>query len=138
MTVVIDASFSGSWILPDEHSNEAEKVLAAALRGKEILAVPELWTYEILNLMMSAHRRGRINASQLEVALGLIERIPVDFYDHQSHLIRDRLMRFAARFTLSAYDAACLELADRLQCPLRTLNENLAAAGRSLGLRGRA
>ncbi len=134
MTIVIDASFSGSWILPDEHSNASEIVLAAVLQGKEKLAVPELWTYEILNLILSAQRRGRIDARQFEVALGLVERIPVDFYDHLPRQIQDRVVRFASRFSLSAYDAAYLELADRLQCPLRSLDDDLSAAARSLGL----
>ena len=132
--IVVDASFSGSWILPDEHSDEAEGVLAAVLRGKERLAVPELWTYEILNLILSARRRGRIEAHQVEVAVGLLERIPVEFYDHQSGPIRDRLVRLASRFSLSGYDAAYLELADRLRCPLRSLDDNLTAAAHTLGM----
>jgi predicted nucleic acid-binding protein len=134
MTIVIDASFAGAWLLPDEHSTEADRVLAAVLRGKERLAAPELWTYEMLNLIVSATRRGRIETNQLERAVRLIERIPVEFYDHQSHAIQERVLRLASRFSLSAYDAAYLELADRLQCPLRSLDEDLAAAGRSLGL----
>ena len=134
MTIVVDASFAGAWILPDEHSAEADKVLAVALRGKEQLAAPELWTYEILNLIVSAGRRGRIDTNELEHAVRLIERIPVEFYDHQSHAIQNRVLRLALRFSLSAYDAAYLELADRLQCPLRSLDSNLAAAARSLGL----
>jgi len=132
--VVVDASFAGAWILPDEHSHEADNVLAAVLRGKQRLAVPELWTYEILNLIVSARRRGRIEANQVEEAVRLIEQIPVEFYDHQSRPIRDRVVRIASRFSLSAYDAAYLELADRLQCPLLSLDDDLTAAARSLGL----
>jgi predicted nucleic acid-binding protein len=38
------------------------------------------------------------------------------------------------RFKLSAYDAAYLELADRLQCALLTADDRLARATRTLGL----
>jgi predicted nucleic acid-binding protein len=134
MTIVVDASFSGSWILPDEGSSEADAVLDAVLRGRETLAVPELWTYEMLNLVLSACRRGRIDADQMGTAARLFQRIPVEFYDHQSVLIQDRVLRLASRFSLSAYDAAYLELADRLQSPLRSLDSRLAAAAQALGL----
>jgi predicted nucleic acid-binding protein len=134
MTIVVDASFAGAWILPDEHSGESETVLQAVLNGKEDLAVPDLWAYEMLNLLLSACRRRRINADRLEQAVNLVQRIPVNYYDHQTSLLRNRVIRLAARFSLSAYDAAYLELADRLQCPLRSLDKNLTAAARSLGL----
>ena len=134
MTLVVDASLAGSWILPDEHSGESETVLHAVLNGKEDLAVPDLWAYEMLNLLLSACRRGRFRGDRLEQAVRLVQRIPVNFYDHQTSLLQNRVIRLAARFSLSAYDAAYLELADRLQCPLRSQDKNLTAAARSLGL----
>jgi predicted nucleic acid-binding protein len=134
MTTVVDASFAGSWILPDEHSGACESVLQAVLNGKEDLAVPDLWAYEMLNLLLSACRRERINVDRLEEAVNLVRRIPVSYYDHQTSLLQNRVIRLAVRFSLSAYDAAYLELADRLQCPLRSLDRNLTAAARSLGL----
>jgi predicted nucleic acid-binding protein len=78
MTIVVDASFAGAWILPDEHSGESETVLQAVLNGKEDLAVPDLWAYEMLNLLLSACRRRRINADRLEQAVNLVQRIPVN------------------------------------------------------------
>ena len=134
MTMVVDASFAGSWILPDEHSGESETVLHAVLNGKEDLAVPDLWAYEMLNLLLSACRRGRVKGDRLEQAVRLVQRIAVNVYDHQTSLLQNRVIRLAARFSLSAYDAAYLELADRLQCALRSLDKNLTAAARSLGL----
>ncbi|MBM3791197.1 MAG: type II toxin-antitoxin system VapC family toxin [Acidobacteria bacterium] len=134
MTVVVDASFAGSWILPDEHSGESESVLRAVLQGKEDLAAPDLWIYEMLNLLLSACRRGRVRHDRLEQAVRLVQRIPVNFHDHQTPLVQNRVIRLAGRFSLSAYDAAYLELADRLQCPLRSQDRSLAAAAGSLGL----
>jgi predicted nucleic acid-binding protein len=133
-TIVVDASFAGAWILPDEHSGESETVLQAVLDGKENIAVPDLWAYEMLNLLLSACRRGRIDIDRMEQAVNLVQRIPVSYYDHQAPLLANRVIRLAVRFSLSAYDAAYLELADRLQCPLRSLDKNLTAAASSLGL----
>lgn len=134
MRVVVDASFAGAWILPDEHSAEAEGLLKQVLEGNAEVAVPDLWSYEIVNLLIMAARRGRIPEEQIPTALRLLEKIPCVFYDHHSTLVRERAFRLATRFSLSAYDAAYLELADRLQSPLRSGDRRLAEAAGALGL----
>lgn len=134
MTVVVDASLAGAWILPDEHSDQAEDLLEEILEGNETLAVPDLWSYEVVNLLIMAARRGRILQEQIPTALRLIEKIPGVFYDHHSSLVRERVVKLAVRFSLSAYDTAYLELADRLQCPLRSGDRRLAEAANALGL----
>lgn len=136
MTIVVDASFAGAWILPDEHSGEAQRVLDLILKGREELAVPDLWTYEMLNLLLVGSRRGRIDTVQIEEALQLLDQIPCLFYDPHSELSRIRVARLASRFELSAYDAAYLELADRLQCPLYSFDKRLEQSAQALGLRG--
>jgi predicted nucleic acid-binding protein len=130
----MDASLSGAWLLPDESSAAADRLLESALRGRNHLAAPALWTYEILNLLLSAARRGRIAEGRVEEALSLVQRVPISCYDHDSPLSRVRILRFAQRFALSAYDASYLELADRLQAPLATLDTRLAETARALGL----
>lgn len=132
--VVVDASLAGAWILPDEDSAAAEKLLIQALEEEVELSIPDLWTYEILNLLIGASRRGRIELGQINQALDLIEQLPVIFYDHGTSLSRSRTAVFARRFNLSAYDAAYLELADRLQAPLKTFDEALLRAAQDLGL----
>ena len=57
--VVADASLCGAWILPDESSDEADALLAEIEEGTIALHIPSLWHYEMLNLIRSAHRRGR-------------------------------------------------------------------------------
>jgi len=84
MTIVLDASFSGSWILPDEHSAEAEGILEAALQRQQAPAVPDLRIYEMIHLVLSACRRSRIDVDQTRTAARLIQRFPVECCDHQS------------------------------------------------------
>ena len=50
MKVVIDASFSAAWFLPDEQSPSAEQILEEAIAGRLVLCVPSLWDYEMSNL----------------------------------------------------------------------------------------
>jgi predicted nucleic acid-binding protein len=134
MSVVVDASLAGAWLLPDENSEQAEDVLEAVIRGEEEMIVPDLWIYEMAYLLLSAHRRARITESQVLQAQDLLESIPRTTYDHHALLTQNRLVRLSVRFGLSAYDAAYLELADRVQCPLRTGDRSLHAAAKSLGL----
>ncbi|MFQ5740303.1 MAG: type II toxin-antitoxin system VapC family toxin [Acidobacteriota bacterium] len=136
--LVVDASFAGAWILPDEHSAEADRVLEAALDRDLELALPDLWIYEMENLLLAAHRRNRITKAQVFEAHQLLEALPCRFYSHQGALACDRTAALALRFDLSGYDAAYLELADRLQCQLMTLDNRLLEAARSLGLARRS
>jgi predicted nucleic acid-binding protein len=130
--VVVDACTAGAWLLPDEHSAELEPLLEAVLAGKLELAAPELWIYEVTNLLVSALRRNRISDSQLEEGLHLISSIPCTFFDHRTELATRRTAKLALRFSLSAYDAAYLELADRIQARLRSTDKVLESAYRQL------
>lgn len=131
---VVDASYAAAWVLPDEKSGEAESALKQALEGQITLAAPDLWHYEMCNLLVMACRRGRIVADQIQEGSALLGELPIEFYDHHEALSRRRILIFADRFGLSAYDAAYLELADRLQCPLLTHDAKLEAASIQIGL----
>ncbi len=132
--VVVDASFAGAWLLPDEASARAEKTLKRVLVEDALLCVPRLWIYELANLLISAERRKRITREQLVQGHQLIDQIPRTTFDHEPLLARERMSTIAERYKLSAYDAAYLELADRLQCALLTLDKKLRVAAKAVGL----
>ena len=56
--VVADASFCGAWFLPDERSNDADRLLESLVAGRDEMWVPALWFYELANLFRSARRPG--------------------------------------------------------------------------------
>jgi predicted nucleic acid-binding protein len=99
-----------------------------------VMAVPELWHYEMGNLLRSAVRRKRLAEADAGTALDLLRRVPRQIFDHRDDLFQRRLMTLAIRFDLSAYDAAYLELADRLQCALVTNDRRLRETAGTLGL----
>lgn len=134
MMAVVDASFAGAWIMPDEQSGEADRFLLATVKGGGRILAPDLWLYEMLNLLTVAVRRKRLSEPQQAKALALLQRLPLDLHDHHQLLTQQRILRLADRFSLSAYDAAYLELADRFPCPLHTLDNALRAAAVQLGL----
>ena len=132
--IVIDAAFSGAWILPDEVLFTAAAVLRSMEEVEVKACVPGLWFYELANLLIVAGRRKRLTTTQADDALALIQRVPVEVFNHRENLTSGRVMAFAGRFDLSGYDAAYLELADRLQAPLHTADRKLIFAANTLGL----
>ncbi len=133
--VVADASFCGAWILTDESSGEAERLLGRIISGSVQLVVPALWHYEMLNLLRSAVRRRRLAPGDLELAAETLERVPMTLEDLPGAPARRRILHLAAQFDLSAYDAAYLELADRFKVGLQTNDAKLKIAVKQLGLR---
>jgi len=122
--VVLDASYAASWFLPDEESGQSECLLEEVQKGHVELCVPELWIYEIANLLRMAGRRGRLRESGLIEAREFLAEIPVNRYGH-SPMMLARWLALADKYDLSAYDAAYLELAERLNLPLKTLDKKL-------------
>jgi predicted nucleic acid-binding protein len=127
---VVDASVSAAWFLPDEATPETEAALEATAQAE--VWVPALWSLEIGNLLLSAQRRRRISAdkrrelAQAANALRLrVDREPVPI---------PALDELAARFALSAYDAAYLELALRRGLPLATRDADLQSAMSKAGV----
>jgi predicted nucleic acid-binding protein len=128
--IVVDASVSAAWFLPDEATPLSEAALTATAAGE--VWVPALWQLEIGNLLLSAQRRKRINDDKRRelVAAAAALRLRVD-REPVSMVALDAL---AARHGLSSYDAAYLELALRRALPLATQDKALLAAMASAGV----
>lgn len=103
---------------------ESEQPQAVALLQGRGLAAPHLVDYEMTNVALKKLRRGRLAeyavAASLDAYSGLaIERYAVD---------PAAVLALAQRYKLTAYDAAYLWLADRLEAPLATFDSSLARA----------
>lgn len=131
---VVDASISASWILPDEESDRAEALLECIQKRSVVLVLPMLWYYEMLNVIRTAQRRGRIKRASLKNARAFIDRLPVHKCDSPDAFARQRMLELALRYGLSGYDAAYLELAQRFVIPLYSADARLQGAAKALGL----
>jgi predicted nucleic acid-binding protein len=134
MDCVIDVSFVGCWFLEDESSAESYSVLSAYEEGHVCIHVPQLWNYEILNFLRNSCRRKRLAVEALEASATFLNRLKFNFHEQSSAVCRHRILSFATEFNLTAYDAAYLELADRLQIPLLTLDTDLENAAKKRNL----
>ncbi len=129
MTIVLDASVVAPWILPDEKNALSDDAQRRMVEGGAL--VPELWWFEIGNLLISSERRNRLAKEKSDLFVDQLGNcdIQVDHYRH----IAD-VMLLARRHSLTFYDAAYLEIAMRRTIPLATLDRELASAAKSAGV----
>ena len=130
MTFVLDASVAGCWAFDDEENPAASAALERI--ASEPALVPGVWWFEVRNLLIVNERRGRITEAETAVFLGHLERLPIAT---DSDVDGVRVLELARRARLSVYDAAYLELAQRLAAPLATLDAPLARAAKEEGVR---
>ena len=130
--LVVDASIALAWGLPDENSAYADAALAVVERNG--LRVPEIWPREIANGLAVAYLRKRITSADEKAFLAALSRLSIEV-DHAAPLvvIRDGTAA-AARFGLTAYDAAYVELASREKLALATLDGPMRRAAEQSGV----
>jgi predicted nucleic acid-binding protein len=132
--VTLDASVAAAWLLPDEASDAADDLYAGMLAETTALQAPALWAWELGNLLRMASRRGRLTDAQLEQALGILGRSDVALEaPPDEHRMRDTLV-LAQQHTLSFYDAAYLEQAQRTGAQLASKDRALRLAAARVGV----
>jgi len=134
MDCVVDLSYTAGWFQPAQGHPDGVRLLRSHLAGQVDLICPSIWNYEVLNLLATATRRGTLTEAQADAGLELLNALETRIDDLNNDVQRKRVHRFARQFNLSAYDAAYLEVADRLQVPLLSRDADLVAAAAQRGL----
>ncbi len=130
--LIIDASVVLAVMLPDEIDAYADKAMEAVT--KIGARAPVHWPLEIANGLLMAERRRRITPAIRQKSLADVRVLPVEIDDRTEEAVWDDVSDLAAKYRLSIYDAAYLELARRLSLPLATLDEELKTAAASEGV----
>jgi predicted nucleic acid-binding protein len=128
--IVLDASITAGWHFEDERNAGADAVLDSL--AQDIALVPLLWWFEIRNVMVLGERRGRATQEQTAIFLDFLSRLPIRM---DSLPDERRLFAFSRTHGLTFYDACYLELAQRQETGLATLDKALARAARAEGVR---
>jgi predicted nucleic acid-binding protein len=131
MSLVVDASVALDWVFASERSERSNRVLEDVLR--EGALVPPIWPAEVANGLLSARRRGKLEARELPAALALFEALQVTVLPEPGRDSIRLLVDTGGTAELTAYDAAYLELALRESAPLATHDEALRHAAQVLG-----
>lgn len=127
--LILDASIAAAWLFSDETEPQAEAVLAHL--AEDTAYVPQLWHLEIRNVLLVAERRGRIAAEHALELLETLGELPI-----RTDTTPDLAVAFALARAhgLSFYAALYLELAQRRDGTLATLDSALARAAAAAGL----
>ena len=93
--------------------------------------VPALWRLEVLSGLQVAVRRGRIDSAYRDASLADLQSLVIAIDPATNRQAWSATLRLCERFGLTPYDAAYLELAQRRQLPLATLDAALVRAARA-------
>jgi predicted nucleic acid-binding protein len=131
-TMIIDCSVTMAWCFDDE-ATPATTGLLNRLKTEAFL-VPGLWYLEVTNVLLVAERRQRISTTESSEFLGQLSSLKVEVEDEVAERAFLHIMPLCRRYGLTTYDARYLELSARRQMPLATLDKELRAAAKSLGV----
>lgn len=120
--IVLDASVVLKWIFVDEDGGESARYYKERhISEEEIIAVPELFFYEIANVLAT---KTRLLEEDTADAFTLIWNFDLEAFKFglEEFLIGIALSR---QYKISLYDAAYIELAKRLNCNFITADRRL-------------
>ncbi len=132
MTLVLDSSATLARIYSDEVTPAIEQVFDRIADTQAW--VPAIWPAEVANGLQSGVRRGRTAAAFRDAALADLALMTIVTDADTNTYVWTTTTRLATRFGLTIYDALYLELAQRRSLPLASLDRELCAAARSLGI----
>lgn len=132
MSLVLDNSVALAWCFEDERTDPTEALLDRV--AEQGAVVPQLWPLEALNGLLVAERRGRIHQDQRRRLAAFLAELPITIDPETAERSWSATARLADAHRLTAYDAAYLELAQRLSLPLATRDAALTAAARGAGV----
>ena len=133
---VVDASFMAAYFLGlftgketsrEQGFSKAREAISAIVSQNGQLFVPNIFFYEMGNILHTAVHKRITKTEQHEIEYDLFE-LPIVFDENCDTALMMRIQEFADAYSLSFYDAAYLELSERLQLPLLTFDSVLENA----------
>ena len=128
---VMDCSMTMSLLFFDENNRKIEKVESLLVENKAY--VPNIWPYEVANVLCMAERSKRINVSNIEEFKSILDALPIIIDDASSTKTFGNTLNLARECNLTVYDAAYLELAMREGIALSTLDKALIKSAKHVG-----
>lgn len=130
---VVDASAALAWCFEDEATSWTDGILDRLRQGDRIV-VPAHWPAEILNGLLVASRRKRIKTGQPALFWEELARLPIETEPALNAIQAKVVLALGEKHGLTVYDAAYLELAQRRQLSLATLDTDLRQAAQVEGV----
>lgn len=130
--LILDCSVTMTWCFPDEATTYSRMVQDQLLTAKAL--VPNIWSYEVANILCLAERKKRITNAQAVRFKNLLKQAWIIVDNLSSEQIMSEVLDLAREQNLTVYDAAYLELAMREALPLATLDKALQNAAQKVGV----
>ena len=121
---VIDCSVSAAWFLPQEQTSAYEALLSDILDQHSEMIIPDLWWYEVMNVIRSATRRQRIFINDAQKVFLFLRSIPKKVIEI-GESGQFGILKLALDENLSVYDATYLFLAISTGSQLITADQDL-------------
>jgi predicted nucleic acid-binding protein len=129
--IVLDSSVALKWIFADEEgANHAERIRDDHVSGKNEIAVPALFFYEIANVLAT---KVKLSAEEALEAFELISAFEFNVHELGSSEFTEA-MTLAMMHKVSVYDASYHVLASRLGCPFLTADQKFWEKVKFLGV----
>lgn len=135
MKLVVDNSVAMRWLFAD--GSKADRQYAnevAALVETSEVHMPALFVIEAANVISRALKTGVITAQESQSRFDLLNAMQANIDPIESTHSTMSLAIQAFELGLSAYDASYLLLAQKLGCPLATLDRDLRRAAKNCGV----
>jgi predicted nucleic acid-binding protein len=132
VSLVIDASITMAWCFEDEATPAVEDVLDQVVEDNAV--VPSIWRFEVGNALQMAIRRKRIDEIFRDDVLAKLLAMPISIDPETDTHVWATALRLSELFGLTLYDAAYLELAQRRDLPLASLDKELRAAAHAVNV----
>lgn len=98
------------------------------------IVVPAHWSTEVSNGLLVALRRNRLKAGQPALFWDELARLPIEAEPGLTAVQAKVVLALSEKHRLTVYDGAYLELAQRRQLPLATLDLELRRAAQAEGV----
>ena len=129
---VLDCSIVMAWYFVDERDAYAD--LVARKLPDRMAFVPMNWPLEVANTLVVGERRKRSTQAQAARMIAYLAAMPISVDDETNVQAWTTTLDLARQRSLTAYDAAYLELAMRRGLPIATLDDQLKAAATAAGV----
>ena len=132
MTFVVDSSVALTWCFAEEQTQATTSLLDQVTNSGAI--APAHWPLELLNALLAAERQKRIDFDTRNILIEALRALPISIDTETVSQAWTTTNRLAEQHQLTIYDACYLELAQRLELPLATLDSDLRKAAKALGI----
>lgn len=137
MNFVLDNSIVMRWFFNDGSTKDreySEGVLNLIVLGSNAPITPGVWPLEIANVISRAESMGQIEETRSAHFLEIIREMNIATESIAQDVSFGSVLHLARVYKLSSYDASYLELAMRYSIPLATLDKDLMAAMKKVGV----